>query len=229
MSERRYREEELRRILELATRPEAAGPRPGTLPDGLTLAEIQSIALEVGVTPDAVARAAAAMDMPAAGAPRTSLGMPVEVGRIIPLPRPLTDREWDRLVAELRTTFRARGRVIAQGGLREWSNGNLHASVEPTGNGYRLRMGTFKGDGPGINAVGAVVLAGGAAIMGATALAGAPEVAGSVVLALCGAGAILSNLVRLPRWARQRDRQMKHIEAQVRSIIAEGAGPDPDT
>ena len=223
MSERRYREEELRRILELATRPETAGPRPGTHPDGLTLSEIQSIGLEVGVTPDAVARAAAALDAPVASTPRTSLGMPVEVGRTIPLPRALTDPEWDRLVAELRATFRARGRVVVQGGLREWWNGNLHACVEPTGRGYRLRLGTFKSDGAGTNVVGGLVLAGGAAIMGATALAGAPETSGALVLALCGAGAILTNLVRLPRWARQRERQMTHIEAQVRSILAEGA------
>lgn len=228
MSDRRYGDGEVRKILELATRPEAARPaRPGP-EGGLTLPEIQSIALEVGVQPDAVARAAAALD--AAGAkPRTSLGMPIEVGRTTSLPRGLTDAEWDRLVAELRATFRARGQVAVQGSLREWSNGNLHASIEPTDTGYRLRLGTFKSSAAGLNVLGATGVGAGAVVFAASALAGgAPDLAGPLVLALSGAAAFLANLVHLPRWAGERRRQMAAIEAKVLRMVTESAA-DEDT
>ncbi|CAN5827239.1 hypothetical protein BH23GEM5_BH23GEM5_23600 [soil metagenome] len=148
MTERRYDDSEIRKILELATRPEAVGPHPETGADGLTLLDIQSIALEVGIAPEAVSRAATTLDVSATPA-RKSWGMPIEVARTVPLRRALTDHEWDQLVAELRATFRARGRVMVQGGLREWANGNLHACVEPTDDGYRLRLGTIKGNAAG--------------------------------------------------------------------------------
>jgi hypothetical protein len=224
MTERRYREEEVRKILQLATRPEPAGSHPGDLSNGLTLSEIQSIAQEVGVPSDAISRAAAALEASGAAKRHTSWGMPIEVGRTVALPRDLTDQEWDQLVAELRATFGARGTVSVQGRLKAWSNGNLHASVEPIENGYRLRLGSVKGDASGINALGATGVAAGVIVLGATALSGgAPEIAGSLALALSGGAAFLANLLRLPRWAHEREQQMAHIEARVRAIIADPA------
>lgn len=222
MTDRRYHEKEVRKILELATRPDTARPRPATAANGLTLADIQSIALEVGVAPDAVARAAAALDAPAAPRPRRSWGMPIEVGRTVPLSRPLTDHEWDQLVAELRTTFRARGRVTVEGGLREWRNSNLHACVEPSAAGYRLRLGTVKGDAAGINMVGASLVAAGAIVFGSVALGGGPPEAifGPALMGGSGIAAFLANLIRLPRWAQQRQQQMEHIEARIHTIMA---------
>lgn len=227
MTERRYRDPEIRRILELATRPEAAARAQSVRPDGLTLAELQNIGLEVGVAPEAIARAATALDA-AAARPRTSWGMPVEVARTVPLPRQLTDVEWERLVAELRATFRARGSIAVHGGLREWSNGNLHASVEPAEGGYRLRLGTLKGDAAGTNALGAFGVAMGGLVIGASALAGAsPELAGGLMIGLPGAALLATNFLRLPRWARERTRQMAHIEATVRRILADASPEGP--
>src|SRR5690606_31180184 len=171
MSERRYKEAEVRKILELATRPTATQPAPSAS-SGMTLAEIQSIGVEVGVEPDVIARAAASLDAGAVRPPRRSLGMPIDVAHTVHLPRALTDAEWEQLVAELRATFRARGQVRTHGGLREWSNGNLHASVEPAAGGYRLRMETVKGDAAGFNALGLVSLAMGVATAGGMVLAG---------------------------------------------------------
>jgi hypothetical protein len=219
--ERRFGEEEVRRILELATRTDHGDVPTSQTGQGLTLAEIQSIGVEVGVPPEVVARAAAALAEPNSNPPRTSWGMPIEVRRTIPLPRALSDAEWDRVVAELRSTFRARGKITAMGGLREWSNGNLHACVEPTDNGHRLRIGTLKGDASGINALGATGIAAASLLAGLTAFAGAtPDLAGPLMLGLAGAGALVANLVRLPRWARERNRQMAQIENSVRHIVA---------
>jgi hypothetical protein len=222
MTERRYRDGEVRKILELATRSDAGA---ASAAEGLTLGEIQSIALEVGVAPEAVSSAAASLALRPAVPPRRSWGMPIEVGRTIALPRSLTDHEWDQLVAELRATFRAKGRVVVQGGLREWSNGRLHACIEPAGQGYRLRLGTVKGDAAGLNAFGAIGVGAGAIIVGAGLLTGGPAEAvfGPAVLAASGAGAFLANLLRLPRWARLRARQMDHIEASVRAMVEDRA------
>jgi hypothetical protein len=231
MTERRYRDPEVRKILELATRPETASPPAASGADGLTLAEIQGIAGEVGIPADAVSRAAAALEARAAE-PRRSWGMPVEVGRTVPLPRPLTDAEWERLVAELRTTFRARGRIDVDGGLRQWSNGNLHVAVEPGENGYRLRMGTLKGGATEINGLGLAGVVTGGALLGASALTGGGiDLAAPLMLGAGGIAAFLANLVRLPRWASERSRQMAHIEAWMRSNLqasSDSTSPPPD-
>ncbi len=220
MSERRYKEAEVRKILELATRPTATQPA-ASASSGMTLAEIQSIGVEVGVEPDAIARAAASLDAAAVRPRRRSLGMPIDVAHTVHLPRALTDAEWEQLVAELRATFRARGQVRTHGGLREWSNGNLHACVEPAAGGHRLRMETVKGDAAGFNALGLLGLATGAATAGGLFIAGdAPSaIFVSSMLGAGGAGAILGNLIRLPRWRGERSRQMRHIAQRVTAIV----------
>lgn len=80
--------------------------------------------------------------------------MPISVGRSVTLPRAPTDREWEQLVGELRETFHASGKDRSQGDLRQWTNGNLHAYVEPTEDEYRLRLGTRKGNAAALNLIG---------------------------------------------------------------------------
>lgn len=225
MEERRYNEAEVQRIIEIATTQQLTSPRPGPA-DGLTLSDIQSIGSEVGVDPSSIARAAAALDAGVARSPRRSLGMPIEVTRAIPLPRAPTDEEWEQLVAELRATFRAKGRVTVQGGLREWSNGNLHAVIEPSAKGYRLRLGTLKGDAMGVNALGFTGLFAGAAVFVSMLLSG--EVQGALVVptifGAAGVTALLANMVRLPRWAQQRAGQMEHIADRATTMISASEG-----
>jgi len=220
MTERRYTDDEIREIFELAATAGLPGGPGQPRSDGLTLDAIQDIGREVGLAPDVVARAAASLDARPARPPRTSWGVPIEVGHAVRLPRPLTDREWARLVAELRATFGARGKVSEQGGLREWANGNLHACVEPDEHGYRLRLGTIKGDAAGLNALGITGLAAGALTLVSLLLSGEPQAAAFVPTVFGGAGAaaLLANRVRLPRWARLRERQMEHIAATAVSM-----------
>lgn len=220
---RTYRDDEVRQIFEeAAARRELPARRSAPEAEGLSLAELQGIGAEVGLDPGEVARAAAALDARALQpAPRTSLGVPVEVNRVVPLPRALTDAEWDVLVAELRATFRARGRVQVQGGLREWANGNLHACVEPTPTGHQLRLGTLKGDARGLNAMAAVALGAGAVgVAGAlTGGAGLESFVGPGMIGAAGLAGFLANRLRLPRWADERRRQMEHVAARVPAIL----------
>ncbi|HEX8361180.1 MAG TPA: hypothetical protein VF613_13790 [Longimicrobium sp.] len=220
--ERTYDDGEIREIFAAAARKELAQPRADDAP-GLTLVELQDIGRQAGLDAAEVARAAAALDAHALQEPeRTSLWMRVEVTRVVPLPRAPTDPEWEQLVGELRATFRARGRVASQGGLREWANGNLHACVEPTGSGYQLRLGTLKRDASTLNAVGvAGVFAGTAALISAVMGGAAQDAIVPGMIAASGIAAFGANIVRLPRWADTRRRQMDFIAARI-GVIMDG-------
>jgi hypothetical protein len=223
MTERRYGEKEAREIFSLAT---TGDTREQSLPaeaGGLTLAELQRIGQEAGIGPARVAEAAASLDSRGRLAPiRRSFGLPVGVSRVVDLPRAPTDREWEQLIAEFRTTFGVQGTATTSGGLREWSHGNLHISVEPTERGEQLRLSTLKDDGIALNGL-AVVLSGMSLIFGAVVTAaGKPEKA-LIILGMFGGmglAAFGSNLIRLPRWARERRSQMEAIAEHAVKLLS---------
>ncbi|MFV1988350.1 MAG: hypothetical protein ACC682_13800, partial [Gemmatimonadota bacterium] len=208
--ERRYGEDEVDEIFSLATRTgDARLPAP-TVQEGLTLGELQDVGREVGLSPERVAEAASTLDARLETLPRaTAFGAPVSVGRVIEVPRAATDREWQVLVSELRETFDARGRVASHGDMREWTNGNLHAFLEPTATGHRLRLGTRKTGATMVSAIGAVGLAAGLLLL---VTAGLDEATFGTfratlipaVVALAGGGMLTRNLLRLRRWADER-------------------------
>jgi len=226
--ERRYGEDEVREIFErAATKGDLAAPAVAER-RGLTLEELQDIGREVGLEPSRVADAAAALDARGAALPRrTRLGMPITVGRIVELPRAPTDLEWETLVGELRQTFGARGKVTTHGGLREWSNGNLHACIEPTENGYRLRMGTVKGTASTFNQLGIAGLLMALFVFVAYLVPG--RFAGSffapLLLVALGGGALAVNAIGLPRWADEREGQMAYIADRAVRLLEAGEGP----
>lgn len=226
MSEvRRYTNDEVAGIFEAAATDSPARLGGPSAAEGLTLAELQSIGREVGLPPERVAEAAAMLDVRRAGVPaRTHLGMPTSAGRSVELPRALTDREWEILLSEIRETFGARGRDASAGGIRQWTNGNLQAYVEPTDAGYRLRLGSVKGDAAPTNrlGIGGVLTGLGLAVIGALSGEAGALAAPAVVTAL-GAGTLFYNTRRLPRWMMERERQMERIALRARALA--GAGP----
>ena len=231
--ERRYGDQEIRRIFNLAMGgDETAGASAPSATDGLTLAQLQDVGREVGLEPERVARAAMLLDSDEGVLPRRrTLGMPTSVGRIVELPRAMTDREWELLVSELRMTFSAKGRVTSHGNLREWSNGNLHAFVEPTETGHRLRLTTFKGDAMSINAIGGFFLL--FALMIFVVLLGKEDPGGRfivpILFALVGGGALATNVLALPRWANEREEQMEYIANRAKALLATPAPEDDDS
>ena len=223
MTKRRYGDDEVREIFSLAT---TGDTRDRSLPaesGGLTLDELQRIGQEAGIEPARVAQAARKLDARGRLAPvRRSFGLPVGVSRVVDLPRAPTDREWELLISEFRTTFGTQGHAVTSGGLREWSHGNLHICVEPTEHGQQLRLSTLKEDALALNGL-AVLMGGMAALMSAVvAAAGKPEKA-LVVLGMFGGMALAAfgaNLVRLPRWARERERQMEAIAEHAVKLLS---------
>jgi hypothetical protein len=224
-NERRYQDGEVKEILSLAAnRAEVAQPAVSD-EGGLTLSELQEVGLEVGMDPGRIAEAAFAVDTRREVLPRrTSFGMPISVGRVIELPRAVTDREWELLVAELRETFGARGQVTSHGGVREWAIGNLHAFLEPTDTGHRLRLRTHKGGALALNTMGVAGLAMGLILLTMFLTAGPSPVSLELVMMLLvgmGGGALATNIVRLPRWAREREGQMEYIASRSGALLGE--------
>ena len=226
MDERRYRDDEIAEIFETAAAPRPR--RPGALrAEGLSLEELQTIGQEVGLSPERIAEAAAALEHERSAPARSIFGMPISVRRVVNLARLPTDREWELLVGELRNTFDAVGRDRSQGNLRQWTNGNLHAYLEPTETGARLRLGTTKGNAIALNWMGISWLIT-AAFMGvSTFVSGEP--AGSLAMTsmfgAMGAGSFGFNAIRLPSWARTRSAQMEHVARRAESLL--GSEPEP--
>lgn len=216
MTERRFNEEEVAAIFEKATEAQQTDRRQLPSGEGMTLGDLQDIGRQVGISPELIVQAAKSLDRAGRPTSRSFLGLTVGVGRTIELDRKLTDDEWERLVVDLRETFDARGTLRHDGSLRQWTNGNLHALLEPTAAGHRVRIRTVKG-----NALSSMI--GGAAIIGiaaATMIAVAfgindANMASLGVLAAAGAGMFAFGALRLPSWARIRRRQMEEIAGRL--------------
>lgn len=221
MSERRFSEEEVSEILKQAAEAEHANRNLLRSGSGLTLAELNEIGREVGISSEAIQHAARRFDT-SDQTTRRFLGMPIGVGRTVELDRNLTDEEWDRLVVDLRETFDARGVIKREGTLRSWTNGNLQVLLEPTATGQRLRMKTLKGSAQGLIG-GGIAVFGFAVAMAISALLKAPVtdaglIASLSVLGVGGLGMFGAGALGIPGWARLRRKQMDEIAIRADSM-----------
>jgi len=223
MTDRRYNDKEMAAIFRAATEGLQSPQREVPTEEGLTLTELQAIGREVGISPDAVAQAAQALEIRQGARAGTFLGLPIGVARTVSLNRRLTDQEWEHLVVQLRDVFNARGTTRSDGSLRQWTNGNLQVLLEPTATGHRLRFRTLHGAarasiGAGLAALGVTATVAIASAVGGHLGDGMP---GIVFLLAAGVAMILNGALRLPGWARVRGRQMDALAAQIASSTAQ--------
>ncbi len=220
---RRYDEQEIKAIFKQAAESQDEAQGHLARQEGLTLSELQEIGKEVGITPAFIARAASALDSPTAQVPtQTLLGLPISVSRSVDLPRALTNSEWDRLVADLRETFQAKGEARRDGSLRQWANGNLQINVEPTANGHRLRMYTRKGNVQNNLWGGLFIIVFGLIMMLSVTLKKGLEPAVLIMMSsfiVGGLGLMGSSTFGLPRWAKKRGTQMDAIARRTLNMI----------
>jgi hypothetical protein len=217
--ERRYTEREIALIIEQASASQDLEERDEVPKEGLTLAELQEIGNEIGISSQLVARAASAVDLRelAPTSQSSIFGLPVGVSRTIEFGREISDTEWEHLVVTFRETFAARGNLQQQGSFRQWTNGNLQALLEPTPSGHRLRLVTRKGDARGLIILGLLGLGGGLLMALATMVGGTDSnvAATAVIWSVLGVGSLIGAFIRLPRWAKTRAAQMEAIAASV--------------
>lgn len=231
MAERRYGEDEVREIFSLATTGDIRGHSLPSEPGSLTLEDLKRIGQEAGIEPARVAHAAQSLDARGQQSPlRRSFGLPVGMTRVVELPRAPTDREWEQLVSEFRTTFGAQGHATVSGGLREWSQGSLHISVEPTQHGEQLRLTTLKEDAIALNAASVLLAVFGALLSVVLAMTGKSEKSLGILIFFGGLALLAfgSNLLRLPRWARERERQMENLAASTVRLLSNPQRDIPD-
>jgi hypothetical protein len=236
MSERRFNEAEVAAIFEQATQaqqPELRASSSST--EGMTLAQLQEIGRDVGIPAESIALAAHSIGRVQVATSRTVLGLPLGVARTVNLDRKLSDEEWERLVVDLRETFNARGTVRREGSLRQWTNGNLQALLEPTATGHRIRLRTIKGDALGMIVGGVGMLGATAVTLLAAAARGALGDRGVLMamgfFSVMGVGMLASSAFRLPSWAKTRRQQMEEIAARLAASTAAplSTGADPGT
>ncbi len=217
--ERRYSETEIKEIFSRASEHQRAVQRMSA-GRGLTLSELQDIGREAGIAPELVVKAAASLDHEIDRLPPTSyFGVPVTVGHTVRLPGPMSEDQWERLVVDLRDTFRASGEVRNEGGLRQWRNGNLHALVEPTDDGSQLRIQSLH------EAARAQLFGGGLfflinlAFIIVLASSGKPLFNPDALIiwmmAVAGLGTAGYAVYRLPRWIRKRSQQMQAVASRA--------------
>jgi len=227
MNERRYSEAEVAEIFKQAAEAQQTARRQVPAGDGMTLTDLEGIGREVGIPSELVAQAARALDRSGAAEYPGFLGFRIRVGRTVDLDRRLTDEEWDRLVVDLRETFDARGTVRTEGSLRQWTNGNLQALLEPTTTGHRLRLKTLNGNARNFMVAG---LASGAVLAGvflASLLSvGSVSIAEFIPMAFVGAGMFVLGAVRLPGWASTRARQMEGVASRL-ALMLDSTGGHP--
>jgi hypothetical protein len=114
MTDRRYDDEEIAEIFRKAAEGPQALLRKAGGSEGMTLAELQDIGREAGLSPEAVESAARSLELRPQAGVRRYLALPIQVERSVELPRKVTEAEWERLVVQLRETFNARGVVSVE-------------------------------------------------------------------------------------------------------------------
>jgi hypothetical protein len=223
MAERRYSDQDTAAIFKAAAElQQAAASLPAEASrepiarEGMTLAQLQEIGREVGIPAELVARAAAGLERRGRATVRRFLGLPIAVRRSVSFQRKLTDEEWERLVVDLRETFDARGQLRADGGFRQWTNGNLQALLEPTASGHRLQLKTMKGDAYAMMSAGVAVLAFDLFLVILRTMEGrAGFIPPIALIAAMGVTMFGLGALRIPRWAKERRQQMEEIVARL--------------
>ena len=218
MTERRYTDDEVAAIFEAATEgPSATAVQRGAH-EGLTLTDLQQIGAQVGLAPDTVAQAALALELRPQAASQSFLGLPIGIERTVMMNRRVTDEEWANIVGEMRSVFRAKGKLSVSGAFREWSNGNLRALLEPVENGHRLHLSTLKGSVRPLMGFGAALVGTATVVAAISVVSGHLDVGtliGISMLAASGLGLIAGSALRLKGWARRRAEQLEGIAARA--------------
>lgn len=121
-AERRYSNREFSLIMGKAYDLEERLPQPTSARDGLTLEEMRSIALEVGLDPAALVRAADLVPAERSGAAARALGAPEAFTYELRLDAALDDEARDVLLQTVRRVLSQRGETRLAGDVLEWKS-----------------------------------------------------------------------------------------------------------
>ena len=226
---RRYSEEEfaliLRRASEIQETPGKAGAKVRS--EGLTLEEMQSIAREVGIDPDAVTRAAAVLGAAEweekGGLVAAVVGGPSKFHLDCEMPGRLPPEEMGRILEVIRRVAEHQGEASEVLGGVEWKTvGDLsaiHVNVSPRGNrtsvqvvGNRSAAGAISFTFP--MAAAAILIGGLGAAFEPTSFVGIS----ALITGLLGSGFMVSRTIWSSGTRKFRRRMTKLMEAVSRTV-----------
>ncbi len=220
-NERRYSEQEIAAIFKQAAAEDASEEQQGHHGEGLTLDEIERIGAEVGISAEGIARAAAALERKAVvPPPKRFLGIPTSVARVVDLPGPFAEKDWNHLVLTLNDMYHVPGTIQLEGSFRSWSNESVHVSVEPTSTGHRLRMHAQHDVHRALLSASAVLLLMGLFMISLVAAKGdfLTDLDKTLVVSffsLLGLGGFGTSWFMLPRWREEQQARLDAIAATV--------------
>lgn len=212
--ERRYSDEELRRIIEDATRTELQPKEVARPQEGLTLAEIREIAQEVGIDPEAVDRAAAGLLASESidDAPSSPVFSRVLHEETI-IPRPLTDSEMRLVALQAERVLGRRGSLYSQGDLVEWRDGRNRLYVGIVRGAERTRIRVIADQTSELSAGSAAIGGLGLIMVPTVADSGTAAIPGLVLLAAAVFGLIMLF------WKHRRDQTRKDLTDLLEILV----------
>lgn len=228
---RRFDDEEVSRILERAAELQHHSPLAPRETSGMTLAELEQVALEAGIDPQHVRDAAAALEreVPATlSGGRALLGAPIRLELERAVDGEIAPAAYEALAETIRQTISTPGYVSTLGKSFEWNSANpqraLRVTITPRAGRTVIRIEERFGNLVGGLFGGIVGGVGGGG--GGTALGVIGGAFHSIGLALATAGAALVGSFLLARTifravVRQRARQLGQLlDALVEQVGA---------
>jgi len=224
--ERRYTDQEFARIMEAATAVRPALPAPGSRPQHrLTLSELQAIAAEVGVSPEAVARIARTLPLrPETDAARL-VGGPATIQLEFTLPGEAGDAEANRVLEALRRVTLQQGAARRTGTVLEWTNewpGSVAVNVTAADGETRVMILSDRRNAAG--GIAAVAVAGAGITFGISGAILEPTGAvaiGALGLAIGGTAAVVARTI----WARST-RRCRALLARLTAAVTDALGSE---
>jgi hypothetical protein len=227
--ERRYQDDEIRRIFDLAVSDDDAARPVVSVETGLTLSELQEVGLEVGIEPERIAGAAHRLaSMPnVRDSQQRSFGMPVAACRSLVIPTTESD-VWAIAVEEARQAMGVTGSMGSREGVREWTGGGIRLGMEPTLGGHQIHIMADNAVAQALNRVGITGLAVGLFLLVTLIATGISPVQlelATLAPLLSGATILGANGLRLPKWIQEIERQLDYIADRISQRIADETFP----
>lgn len=224
---KRYSEEEVRLILKKAMDPALEGNpfHPGDR--GLTLAELQDIAAEVGIDPKRIQLAASEVGPAMQAPPNPFVGVPTTIQFESTLQGvTLTEGLEHEVVALIRSVLGRQGLISRDGDAFEWkardAMGGRYVSITPTHEGVRLRiLGNYRDGVMSIlGGVGGVTFVGTSAILSSLALGPAGILLGAAAVA------VLPPRFAYRAWRKREDAVMAELHRKIFELLSRPSGPE---
>ena len=215
-TKRRFTEKEIAKIFEKATRAQNAVNEESGAGEGLSLEDLKQIAESTGIDPAFITQAIADMDRDTSHpALQKHMGLPFGLSRSVKLPASFSDTDWEQLVVDLRRTFNHRGEIKQDGSFREWSHAYTHAYVEPSPDGYELRLEAKNGNIKPFFWVGILYILFAFVLFGVLSSGADPGLKTALIVSglamAAGIGMFSSSFFVAPRWIRKMEQQFDGI------------------